>query len=769
MRHACFLVALAVVFAALACFAGVARAEILQAPIGGKPIPLGESVIACSMTAGAWKVEPGGRAVRPPSAESAVGVAVELPVALSQAECAHAALTIRLVATAAWPTIDASSFVLSLDEGRLEGHGRALHGVLVTWPTDDGRASDSCRNVDVGGGVETCRWGVPKTLSADPSASALRWLPAGAEVAASSHVFDAEGRLAAPESFAITPSRVEITDLIPADASIDVSSGTGRLALTHPEAVAGVDCAPMTCRIDSATLLLQAPPASVGALDVKFRLVQRVVYTRKKPPDPQPTLHISVLRCPMSVVSGPPLRGLDSSRTIVRVEGGCMQDVAALRFLAGSRPADVTQIETSKGAAYAVLNLGNTDAPNVTITALREGDTVVAVARTDTRAAPSVRTLLEIPGFPPIDFIPNNRYAVVHYPRVAGAELVLLPVEDVYQAKNDPGGLTSVRGDVNAVGSVALQFAYRMPGLPAPLEKVNLAVLSDSLHRPVKQANVPAPFGISALTPDPLVEVICIDEQKKEHRIAPGIPVHLPFGIRDDCRVVIHRERMSEEYGTQKLNLEIEVDKLDGTPRPESHVNQTLIVRAGAEARIAWIKGVVQPYDRVLVRLSHVADEAHYIDALDIPTGAPMVQWNMGFGTGRVRLYATTAIPTGLYRFGTQDTSGALTLSLGIITRFTWLDTDGHEGLLGLESGLMAFGLTGDTSTSGGQTLTQVGFVLGAGITIPIAGAGSPLQASINLHAWAEQRITGSGEEAASARALIFGPSISLGNVGTTF
>jgi hypothetical protein len=225
---------------------------------------------------------------------------------------------------------------------------------------------------------------------------------------------------------------------------------------------------------------------------------------------------------------------------------------------------------------------------------------------------------------------------------------------------------------------------------------------------------------------------------------------------------------MSEEYGTQKLNLEIEVDKLDGTPRPESHVNQTLIVRAGAEARIAWIKGVVQPYDRVLVRLSHVADEAHYIDALDIPTGAPMVQWNMGFGTGRVRLYATTAIPTGLYRFGTPDTSGALTLSLGIITRFTWLDTDGHEGLLGLESGLMAFGLTGDTSTSG-QTLTQVGFVLGAGITIPIAGAGSPLQASINLHAWAEQRITGSGEEAASARALIFGPSISLGNVGTTF
>jgi hypothetical protein len=767
MRHACFFASFALVLLGLACFASTARAEILQAPIGGKPVPLGESVVACAASAGAWKVEAGSRAVRPPTAESAIGVAVELPVALSQAECAHASLTIRLVATAPWPTLDAASFVLSVDDGRLEGHGRGLHGVLVTWPTDNGRASDSCRNLDVGGGVETCTWGVPKTLSADPSASALRWLPAGAQVEPTTQVFDAQGRLAAPESFAITPSRVEITDLVPADA-IDVSSGTGRLALTHAEAVTGVDCAPAACRIDSATLLLQSPPASVGSVDVRFHLLPRVVYSRKKPPDPQPTLRVSVLRCPMSVVSGPPLRGVDSARTIVRVEGGCMQDAASLRFLVGGRPADVSQVESTKDAAYVVLNLGSTDAPNVTITALREGDTVVAVARTDTRAAPTIRTVLEIPGYPPIDFIPNNRFAVVHYPRVPGGELELLPLEDVYDAKNEPGGLSTVRGDVNAVGSVALQFGFRVPGLPAPLDKVSLAVLSDPLHRAVKQANIPAPFGMSALTNDPLVELLCRDEEKKDHHIFPGVPTHLSFALRDDCRVVLHRERLSPEYGTQKLNLEIEVDKLDGTPRPEGHVNQVIILRAGPEPRVAWIKGVMQPYDRVLVRLSHVADEAHYLDALDIPTGAPMVQWNIAFGTGRVRLYATTAIPTGLYRFGTPDTSGVLSLSLGILTRLTWLDTDGHEGLLGLEAGLMAFGLTGDTSASG-TPLTQVGAVIGAGVTIPIAGAGSPTQASINLHAWGEQRITGSGAEAASTRALIFGPSISLGNVGTTF
>ena len=179
------------------------------------------------------------------------------------------------------------------------------------------------------------------------------------------------------------------------------------------------------------------------------------------------------------------------------------------------------------------------------------------------------------------------------------------------------------------------------------------------------------------------------------------------------------------------------------------------------------------------MRLSHVADENHYLGALDIISGEPAVQWTVVFGTGRVRLYATTAIPTGLYRFGTSQTSGVLSLSLGVLSRFTWLDSEGHEGLLGLEAGLMAFGLTGGDTSQAGYSLFQVGAVAGLGLSIPIANAGAATQASINLHAWFEQRIAGSTNgppgtngasiESKSAQAVIFGPSISLGNVGTTF
>ncbi len=777
MRPLSLLLVQVALVAALLCLARIARAETLEAPVGGKPIALGEARVACAANASGWRTEPGGHAIRPPTLDTAVGNVVELRVAPSFTDCPRATAAVRLIATAAWPTFDLSSFTLALDEGRLEARGHGLHGVLITWPVDTGRASDTCRDLKAEGGVETCAWGVPKTLPADPSATALRWLPAGAQVGSDTALYDADGRITAPEGFAIAPSRVEVLDLLPADASVDVSSGVGRAPLTHPDAIAGVDCGAARCSIDSGQLVMQAPPAAVATVDVKFRLAPHVFFTRKSPPDTQPVVRVSILRCPMTVVSGAALRGLDSARAVVRVEGACMRDVAALRFLVGGRQADVTQTESAKDAAYAVVNLGAVDAPSLSITAVRgEGEgAVVAVARTETRATPVIRTVLEVPGFPPIDFIPNNRPAVVLFPKVSPAELSVLPIEGVYEVNRD-GATTTVQGDVNAVGLVALRFGYRVPTLPAPLDKVDLAVLSDSLQRSVKEANVPAPFGLSAFTTTPLVEVECSEGAANNlaHAV-PGVTLTLPFSAREACRLIIHRERLSPEYGTQRLSFEIEVNKLDGTPRPDGHVTQTLILRAGPEPRIAWIKGVAAPYDRVVVRLSHVADEAHYLGGSDIITGAPAVQWALLFGEGHVRLYATTAIPTGLYRFGNAAGSGVLSLSLAVITRLTWLDSEGHEGLLGLEGGIMAFGFT----NSQAQALTEVGVVAGVGLSIPLAGAGSPTQASINLHAWVEQRIsapttgvataTMPTPENASARAVIVGPSISFGNIGTTF
>jgi hypothetical protein len=763
---------LAAVFVALIVLlvARVALADTLEAPINGRAIPLGETRVACGPVPGGWQIEPGGRALRPPSAASAVGISVELKVATSLLECAKSTESVTLVATAPWPSPDASAWTLAVDEGRLEGHGKNLRGMIVTWPQEADLGSDTCHEPKGEGGGETCTWGIPKTLSADPIASALHWLPAGARAVDGATLFSADGKKVPPDALAIVPSRVEVAHLLPADASIDVSPGIGLVPLLRAEVVASVDCGATRCSFDAGTLSVQPPPASATTLDVKVRLAPHVFYTGKGAAETQPTLRLSIVRCPMSVVSGPVLRATDSARTVVKLGGACAAAMASLHFFIGSHRADVIEVQTAKDESYAVLSVGNVDASNLSITVVRgESDaSVVAVARTDTRVAPRVRSVLEIQGFPPIDFIPNNRSAIVHFPKVAGALLTLLSQEDVYEAKTK-GGVTTVQGDVNAAGAVTLVFAYRVPTLPSPLDQIDIAVLSDSLQRNVREANLPAPIGAMADSPSPLVEMICFDADGKNLVIKAGIAVHLPFAVREGCRVVIHRERILPEWGTQKLALEIEVDKVDGSSRGEAHVTQTVVLRAGSEPRVAWVKGVRAPYDRIIVRISHVADEAHYLGALEIPSGAPAAQWSVVLGTGRVRLYATSTIPTGLYRFGGASASGVLSLSFGILSRFTWLDIDGHEGLVGLEAGVMAFGLTGDTST-GGQSLTQVGGVVGLGIAIPIANSGGPTQASINLHAWFEQRFTGGGgHEENSPRAIIFGPSISIGNVGTTF
>src|SRR6187401_1498512 len=90
------------VFGLVLALVGVAaplRAETLAAPSGGQPIPLGERV-ACAAPTGGWSLVPGGRSVRPPLNESAVGKSVELDVAPDAAKCATNRTSVTLAVTA---------------------------------------------------------------------------------------------------------------------------------------------------------------------------------------------------------------------------------------------------------------------------------------------------------------------------------------------------------------------------------------------------------------------------------------------------------------------------------------------------------------------------------------------------------------------------------------------------------------------------------------------------------------------------------------------
>ena len=750
-----------------------ALAEVFHAPVGGHAFAFGQGRVLCGAPPAGWTVESGGHALRPPTGRETMGRVVDIATAASPADCAKSSTIARVVATGTIPVLDRASVVWFVDEGRVEADGASLDGSLITWPGPSGSESDACSvqpPSETGAprtpGVDHCIWSVAKTLSTDVSASPMQLWPRGSIGASDAIVFDADGRRVAPASLVIAPKKVHIAAFLRPGATVDVSQGFGVVPLLHPEAIADVECKGAPCRLENGQLRVQAPAIeSVAQIEVRINAAPGITL-----PKPGPIItKVAILRCPMDPISGPILRSVSSARTIVKLGAACARDIDSLHFFLGARPLDIAHKYALQDGMFVVLAVGSVEASEIPITAVRAGaeGAVVAATRIETRTAPTPRSVLEIPGYPGLDFVPYNRDAVVHFPRVDGGELVLLPVEGVYTVERKDG-VTRVRGDRNAAGLATFQLAFRATSLAKPLSEVDLALYSDPIQRTVKEANEPAPFDLSASTAEPLAELLCNDENGKSERIVPGVQRRLSFDVKDGCRVIIHRERLGIEYGAQKLRVEVEVRQVDNSLRADVSMNERIVLRRGTEPKVFWIKGVTAPYDRVIVRLTHEGDETFYLGGESLLKNAPAEQWSLLFGTGRIRIYATSAIPTGLYRFGGKRGSGAMALNFGVISRLTWLNHDGKEGLLGAEAGVMAFGLTGDASTTGG-TLTQVGGVFGLGLSIPIANASQATQASINLHGWFEQRLTGGDSDKGSARAFIFGPSISIGNIGGTF
>ena len=758
-----------VIFTALLALVGTlslpARAETLQAPIGGKPISLGDTRVGCP-SSGAWTVDAEGKSVRPPAEDSSIGTVTALKVAPNVAACATATTTVTLVATGRFPTMDPGGATVFVDEGRLEVRGKRLKGVRFDGSAAIGSGGDACTDPRAEGAVETCSVVVPPALPASVAALAIRWSPAGARADATT--FDADGKRAAPESFVVPVGRIVLGRLLPSDAAVDVSAGSARIALAHPEAVTAVDCPGASCELGAAGLVVQSVTATGDKLALKLHLAPHVFLRKGEALESAPTVSLALLHCPMTIVSGPPLAGVDDARAIVRLDGACAGSAASLRFQIDGAPAAVVRTVQDKGATFVVLRAGRLGAAPVVIQALRPlpDGSIVASASAPTIPAPRPHAALELEGVGPIDFIPTNRAALVQLPPLARGRLVLLPVDGAYGVETSPAGVTTVRGVGKAAGYVALRYALRDPTLPASLGGEDLGTLVDSLALALREANVPAPIGASALGPQPIVELVCAIPGSGPTVVIPGAITHVPFTARDSCRFVFHRERVPVEDGAQKLVLEIDVTRVDGAVRPESHVREDFVLRPGREQRLAWIKGVSGEFDRVTVRLSHSADESHYVTS-ELPTGAPASQWSVVMGTGKARIYATTAIPTGLYRVSDRAHSGILALNFGVLTRLTWLDSEGHEGVLGLETGVMGVGLARDTSSSG-ESLTQVAVVGGAGLSVPIANRSLATETSVNLHAWLEYEVSRAwGGYPGNPLAFVFGPSLSIGNVGT--
>jgi len=664
------------------------------------------------------------------------------------------------------PAVDPASVILYLDEGRLEMEGDNLRNLRLRWQTATGSGIDLCLIPKPSGKRDRCAFSVPRDLPAD---ARFGWAP---PAAAGTPAVPAPAEAFIPQR----PARIVIDRVFPAaTTALDLTDGNGRLPLAHPEALSSADCGQARCELAEDAIQVVALSGTAAALTVHAHLAPHYFVARGEAFESTFTQSVAVLHCPASIISGAPLRRADASSVLVRLDGRCGGDVRALRWTANGYPAEVVRVAKDGDAVLALISVGDVEDPTLTVTATRpEPDgSVIAVARATTRAAPLPRATLELRGYGAIDFVPTNRDALVHVASVGGgAHLALLPTEGAYTVAQESTG-ARIRGETGVGGYVALRFGYRVAGLPASFADADLAVLTESLQRPIREASVPAPIGPSALGPNPLVELDCTDDHGNIQRIPPGKRTAIPFSRRDGCRVVIHRERFQPEDGTQDLTLDIDVTKVDDTPRADSHVNERMVLRPASEPRIVWIKGVKGQFDRVTVRVAHVADDVRYVGSTETRTSLPAAQWTLVVGEGRFRFYATAAIPTGLFHITAP--SGVLFLNFGALSRLTWLDRDGHEGLVGLELGAMGIGFAstlGNGNASFPPTLAVIG---GVGVSIPIGNRGEPSQASVNLHAWGAYELRDSYTYTTSDGimhtpghwSLLFGPSITIGNIGT--
>jgi hypothetical protein len=729
--------------------------------------------VLCGDAPAGFVVDATRRRLRPRS-DLSPGYQVPAKIAARANACAEGN-AIALLVTEDHPSFEPDSVTVAVDGGRIELIGKRLQGVRIGFAADGRIGSDVCLNVTREQERESCAIGIPQDLPADPRRLSVLWAPASGQISADMLLYDRRGRALPAEQTRLPIARIVLQRMFPASRTVDLGSSEGRLQLEHPEAVSAVECSNARCELVDGRAIVAGLPATAQTLAVRVRLLPRVFISRGEVLESALAETLSVLRCPLAVVSGEPPRGVDDVQILVRLDSACGADVEQLRWTVSSDPVEVTRVEVRPEGAYALLWIGRIARDRVTIVASRgETGSVLAVTSVKTIEVPPPHSNVSLPGFGEIDFIPRNRDAhlTLAHVQVPGS-LVPISVRGAYTIVQRDGGY-SIRGDSGSSGFTSVRFAYRAAHVPDVFADTDFAHVVDPIQRPIREASVPAPIGASSVGQKPVAELHCSRQGGKLAFVPVGTSEHIPFDQRNSCRISIHRSRIPEDSGEQRLELAVTVTSVGGSERGEAHLSQQLRLRHGPETDVIWIRGAKEQFDRIDIRLTHVIDESLFVHGSRAPVALPSSQWTVVTEDADFRFYATAAIPGSLYRFSDDPGdlgTGPLSLNFGVLSRITWLDDSGHEGLIGLEGGVMGMGLATDRER-------QLALVTGIGIAIPLGNPNQPTQAAINIHAWLSYTVgartapllneMGQFERRVKLNpwAFVFGPSITVGSIG---
>jgi hypothetical protein len=300
-------------------------------------------------------------------------------------------------------------------------------------------------------------------------------------------------------------------------------------------------------------------------------------------------------------------------------------------------------------------------------------------------------------------------------------------------------------------GNVPLRFAYRPREIlsfigSAEGEVPSLATFDTESVYAVRSVNIPLSLLAGAAPESGFFEVIC-GSPGHERKIEIGKLARIPYEERESCRIVFHRQRIPPSAGLQSLRVQA------------GDFNQIISLSHGSGSlTVAIPTGERKEYERLTVAISHDMFGGHYVEQSRQSLGEE-ARYRILLSDSWWRIGATTALPTGMFRFGAASVEGAIPLSAGALGRMTYIQKDGRDFPLGVEVGLFGTNLSGQPDFS---------IVGGLGLSIPVLNPDTSLQASFNIHAWLEYAPTRLSRDE-SPFAFLFGPSFTIGRLSTTF
>ncbi len=742
--------------------------------VGSVGIALPNALVACGDPGGGWVLESNGTRIRPPSDVASIGTVVTIHLAKSSAECGKVADSLTLTVIGKTPQIDRKSVELDIDQGRAELSGVGLDGVKLWWRSSSEAGHDICVAPAAVGNQQHCSFATSRALPADPARFVLYLLPAGAPSV--SGLYDVSGREIAPESMIVVPARIVIDRVWPAEEVADLSSGEAMITLPHGEAVASVACDRGHCSLESGMISVRASGDTPQRAAVRLQMRPRVFVRSGAALVDKVVEEVALVYCPLTGVSLGPIRDADNVHVVLRLDERCVPIADSLSWAVNGTPAPVVASVPEGPNLLVALALGHVSAQKLNVVGYRGklGADVVAVESVTTIPSPRVQSKIALEGFGEIGFVPTNRSAMVSVTASKlRARIVPLAIDGTYTITRSKVGYY-IKGADEADGFVTLRFGVRDPALPGELANLDLAVVDGPVQRELRAVNVAAPVAIPVGQRIPFVELVCNDKDGHPKPILPGDTPHLPFASRESCHLLVHRERILPEDGEQRLDVRVDVRSAAGTTRSDGEMSQRLVVRHGTLPMVFWLGGVEAHFDKLTVRVTHIVDESQYLRDGGERLEVPAATFSVVFENTNMRFYATVTIPASLFRFSNEPNgagNGALTLNLGVLSRFTWVTRQGSDGLFGLEAGIMGMGLSS-------QNTRQLNLVAGIGMSVPLGNTRQVSQAAINLHAWMAYRPgrdttltydalgNAAGPVELSNWSFVFGPSVTFGNVG---